>query len=208
MVGVPLGGTLTATLILNVGGLSLLTEALVVVWIASEVGVRLYARALGAPSRVPHGPDRGSWAVLSLSVIVSIVVSLWDHTAPLGGPLPLWALAVGQLAMLLGISVRSWALLVLGRFFTTRVSFQEGHRLVTGGPYRWVRHPSYTGALLSLLGFPLACGSLLGLVVALVVVPGAFVYRIHVEEQALREGFGPAYEQYSSRTYRLVPGLY
>ena len=202
------GDTLAASVILDVGGLPLLTEALVVAWIASEVGVRLHARVLGAPSRVPHGRDRESWSVLSASVVVSLVVSLWDHRTPLAGAVPPWALALGQLAMVIGISVRSWALLVLGRFFTTHVTFQAGHRLVTGGPYRWVRHPSYTGALLSLLGFPLACGSLFGLVVALAVVPVAFAYRIRVEERALREGFGAAYERYSERTWRLVPGLY
>ena len=60
--------------------------------------------------------------------------------------------------------------MTLGRFFTYDVTIQPGHRVVTSGPYRWVRHPSYTGGLLGLLGLGVALGSGAA-VLALVVVP-------------------------------------
>jgi protein-S-isoprenylcysteine O-methyltransferase Ste14 len=107
--------------------------------------------------------------------------------------------------MVLGIVIRQWAIAVLGRFFSRTVAVQEKQTVVENGPYRYVRHPSYTGALIFFVGFGLALqswGAILALVPIFAVVYG---YRMRVEEQVLISEFGEAYVSYSRRTKRLIP---
>jgi protein-S-isoprenylcysteine O-methyltransferase Ste14 len=96
---------------------------------------------------------------------------------------------------------------VLGHRFSGLVAIQPGHALVTSGPYRFIRHPSYLGLLIGTLGWALAFRSGVGLVLAaLNLVP--LIARIRAEEALLYSEFGTAYESYRSRTSRLIPGLY
>lgn len=112
------------------------------------------------------------------------------------------------LALLVPASVlRVWPMFVLGHRFSAWVAIQERHDLVTSGPYRAIRHPSYLGAVLGFVGWVLVCRSLLGLAL---VLPAwlLLVERIRAEEALLASEFGPAYEAYRARTARLIPGLY
>jgi protein-S-isoprenylcysteine O-methyltransferase Ste14 len=95
----------------------------------------------------------------------------------------------------------------LGAAFRTTVEVDPGQAVVTRGPYRWVRHPSYTGLLLIVVGFSLAAGNWLSPVAALLVIP-AFIRRIHVEEAELERVLGDAYRRYEAGTARLVPGIW
>ncbi len=115
---------------------------------------------------------------------------------------------VGIFLMLLGITLRWYSVAVLGKYFTFDVSIQSGQVLVEVGPYRYIRHPSYTGALLTLLGFGLALGNWAGLAAALSCMGFAYAYRIPVEEAALSSALGEVYKQYMRRTWRLVPFLF
>jgi len=110
--------------------------------------------------------------------------------------------------MLMGIGLRWYSATVLGKYFTFDVAVQSGQMLVEAGPYRYVRHPSYSGALLTLLGFGLALGNWAGLAAALSCLGFAYSYRIQVEEAALASALGEAYAQYTRRTWRLVPFLF
>ncbi len=96
---------------------------------------------------------------------------------------------------------------VLGRRFSGLVAIQEGHELVTDGIYRWVRHPSYLGALVGFAGWVLVFRSLVGL---LLLIPGAgaLVTRMDAEEVLLASEFGARYAAYRARTWRLVPWVY
>ena len=115
---------------------------------------------------------------------------------------------IGIALMLAGIAIRATAILTLRRFFTVRVMIQEGHQLVEHGVYSMVRHPSYSGALVSFVGLGLAFGNWLSLIVIAGAALAAFSYRIHVEEQALLAHFGDRYRQYAAHTRRLIPGIY
>ena len=115
---------------------------------------------------------------------------------------------VGICLMLLGIGLRWYSAAVLGRYFTFDVAIQSGQILIEVGPYRYVRHPSYSGALLTLLGFGLALGNYAGLVAAVFCLGAAYAYRIPVEEAVLASVLGDVYEQYRKRTWRLVPFLF
>src|SRR6266849_6428445 len=114
----------------------------------------------------------------------------------------------GICLMLLGVALRWYSVSVLGKYFTFDVAIQSGQVLVEVGPYRYVRHPSYSGALLSLLGFGLALGNWAGLATGLCCLGFAYAYRIPIEEAALASALGETYTQYLKRTWRLVPFLF
>ena len=100
-----------------------------------------------------------------------------------------------------------WVLNALGRNVTETVLTKERHELVTGGPYRWVRHPLYTTGLMLFLALGLMAGSwfvLLATVIAFAMLRLAVIPR---EEQALLAKFGEQYEAYMSRTGRLMPKM-
>jgi protein-S-isoprenylcysteine O-methyltransferase Ste14 len=115
---------------------------------------------------------------------------------------------VGICLMLLGVALRWYSAAILGKYFTFDVAIQSGQTLVEAGPYRYIRHPSYSGALLTLLGFGLALGNWAGLAAALSGLAFAYAYRIPVEEAALASALGETYKQYMRRTWRLVPFLF
>jgi len=107
-----------------------------------------------------------------------------------------------------GTAVRVWALRVLGGQFRRDVVVTRDQPVVTGGPYRWVRHPSYTGALLIFDGFGLALANALSLLV-LVVLPGlAYLRRIRVEEAELESVLGERYLSYARGRARLIPSVW
>jgi len=114
----------------------------------------------------------------------------------------------GICLMLMGIALRWYSAAVLGKYFTFDVAIQSGQILIEVGPYRYIRHPSYSGALLSLLGFGLALGNWAGLAATLSCMGIAYAYRIRVEETALAAALGDTYKQYRKRTWRLVPFLF
>lgn len=105
-----------------------------------------------------------------------------------------------------GVPFRRWVVAALGSSFTVTVGVDAQQELVARGHYRWVRHPSYSGSLLMLIGLALACSTWLA--VATLLLPfGAYAYRIQVEESALSARFRDAYRSYSQRTTRLLPWM-
>jgi hypothetical protein len=84
-----------------------------------------------------------------------------------------------------GIALRAWSIATLGRFFQYQIQVQRGHRVVTGGPYRYVRHPSYSGIALVLAGIALACDDVWSLVAVAVLGGAGLAVRIRAEERQL-----------------------
>lgn len=107
-----------------------------------------------------------------------------------------------------GIIIRWTAIYTLGKYFTGTVLIKTDHRLVRNGLYKYLRHPAYTGSLLAHLGLGLSFSNWISIGLSLVPFSVAALYRMHVEERALREAFGEAYITYSSSTKRLIPKLY
>ena len=116
--------------------------------------------------------------------------------------------ALGVLMMLAGIALRGYAMALLGRYFTYDVAVQNDQPVIETGPYRYVRHPSYSGALLTFVGLALALGNWAGLALLVSCVSVAYSYRITVEEAELVAAFGDPYRHYMRRTWRLVPFLF
>lgn len=146
-------------------------------------------------------------AALLLPFAVYAVAGL-DHrygwTAGLSG----WIWTLSLVVMVAGIALTVWAMRA-NAFFSGTVRIQEdrGHTVATGGPYRWVRHPGYVGAILHHVASPLMLGSLWAL------IPGALgalamVIRAALEDRTLHEELA-GYVEYASQTrYRLIPGVW
>src|SRR5262249_21280972 len=114
---------------------------------------------------------------------------------------------LGLALIALGLGVRWGAILTLKRHFTVDVAIRQGHQLIRHEPYALVRHPSYTGALLSSLRLAVVFRSCPAFLVLLVPITLAFWQRIGIEEEALRKAFPDEYPEYSRATRRLIPGL-
>jgi protein-S-isoprenylcysteine O-methyltransferase Ste14 len=164
----------------------------------------------GVRSRPPVGAtlkDRGSRIVVVASVGIGIALAAnlaFDvPAASIGAPSRLVPLA--GIALIVGGEVfRLYAIRSLGRYFTFVVALHPGQHVVESGPYRLIRHPSYTGSLLTVLGICLAMANWLSV---LGMIPAAlgYLYRIRIEERALVEGLGEEYRAYQRRTKRLIP---
>ena len=111
---------------------------------------------------------------------------------------------VGLVACLVGALLSAWVPLHMGRQFSGYVTIQEGHRLITDGPFRWIRHPRYLGVTLYVVGMTLVYHSLVGLAFS-AVCTGLFVVRIRIEEGVLKREFAAQWIDYCRRTKRLVP---
>ena len=113
--------------------------------------------------------------------------------------------AVGISLGVLGIALRVWAVRTLGRFFQLVLVVQPDHHVVSNGPYRVIRHPSYAGPLLAFVGIGLALNHWVSLALCFALPAAALVHRIVIEEKMLVSGLGAEYEEYRRRTKRLVP---
>lgn len=176
------------------------------VFVLSEiVGARIIPDRRRQGSEVRRR-NRGSNAL----VIVSWV-ALFGVSAGLAGNgvmlLPDWVSFIGAVLILLGVAVRQWAIAVLGRYFSVVIGVQEGQKVVEVGPYHLVRHPSYAGALLVLVGIALSFGSLGAVLAAILIFGLVYGHRMVVEERVLVSELGDSYVEYMKHTKRVIPFL-
>jgi protein-S-isoprenylcysteine O-methyltransferase Ste14 len=113
---------------------------------------------------------------------------------------------IGTVVTLLGLLFSGWARIHLGGNWSSTVTVKEDHTLITSGPYRYVRHPIYTGMLVALFGTALAIGAAYGFIGTALILLG-FVIKLRAEEERMRETF-PEYDDYARHTARLIPGVY
>jgi len=156
--------------------------------------------------------DRGSTILMMLSGYALFIVGLLDYAywrKPDPTFVGIWSF-VGGVVAALGFGIRVWTVRVLGSYFTARVKLEDDHQIINVGPYRAfrIRHPAYLGTLLSAASIPLFFRSYICVVLFLVVLIPAYVYRIHVEETALKKELGESYTDFSKTTWRLVPFVY
>jgi protein-S-isoprenylcysteine O-methyltransferase Ste14 len=144
---------------------------------------------------------------MAAGFLVALFAPRFAPALDLGGPT--WIPAtIGSILVASGIALRAWAILTLGTSFSRAVRVEPDQPVVSNGPYRFVRHPSYTGLLLAFTGIGVIVWNGLS-IAALALVPTiGLVIRILVEERALRSTLGSRYEDYARGRPRLVPGIW
>jgi protein-S-isoprenylcysteine O-methyltransferase Ste14 len=174
-------------------------------WALLEVGLRVREAVQGKGGR---DRDRGTRVLVAISLGATIgAASVATSVAP-SLRMPAAVRVFGVAAMWLGLATRVWAVAALGGAFRTTVEVDPDQAVVTTGPYKWIRHPSYAGLLLILAGLGFALANWLSVAACLVLPLPALVRRIQVEEAELSNVLGDAYRTDRTRTARLIPGLW
>ena len=168
-------------------------------WSVAAFGAKANRREESFASRLSH--------IVPLALGIALLATLhvpfaWLATRILP-PSAVWfwlGLALVVLGLAFSVAARVW----LGNNWSGMVTLKQDHELIRSGPYRWVRHPIYTGLLLAILGSAIALGEWRGLV-ALVLVAVAFLRKVAIEERFLTQQFGAAYARYRAEVPALVP---
>lgn len=179
---------------------------LALIYGVSEIALAFAKRS----GRQARSRDRQSlpllWIVIFASIFCAFSAFGWFPEATMTAR-PAWRIA-GQALFIAGLLLRWWSIWYLGKYFTVNVAVHSDHRLVDTGPYRRLRHPSYTGALLIFAGLGLTSGNWAAFAFLVVPITIAFLLRIRVEEAVLEEALGETYRAYRARTQRLLPFIY
>jgi protein-S-isoprenylcysteine O-methyltransferase Ste14 len=182
-------------------------NALAAVWAGGEILIALITTTGRGQGKIQ---DRGTQIILWIVIFASLNTVGWMHRFfPVDMPgSTSWLRPLAFGILILGLGVRAVAIVTLGKAFSANVATRAGQRLQRSGLYGLVRHPSYLGLELILLAFALHARTWACFAVVLVPPTLAVLFRIHVEETALRLVFGADYEDYSRSTARLIPGVY
>jgi protein-S-isoprenylcysteine O-methyltransferase Ste14 len=171
-----------------------------VVWFVTELQQSVRRRPEATDE--DRGSRRVLGAAMGVGVVAAFLATRWRPDLDVAGRAASWA---GLVLLWCGIGLRVWSFRTLGRLFTFTVQTSPGQPVIARGPYRLVRHPSYLGMLLAVLGLGLLIGNWLSLVLLTTCATCGLVYRIHVEEQALVRSMGDDYRDYARTHKRLVP---
>lgn len=172
----------------------------------SELGLMLVKRSGTKSSKVQK--DKGSlvllWITIAISFTLGFIFANYHHW----GYSEYLVYGIGLFIILIGLIIRWISIFQLKKAFTVDVAIGAEHKLKTDGMYKVIRHPSYLGLLLIMVGFSICMNSLISAIIVTVLMFLVILYRIVVEERVLIEGFGDAYKTYQLRTKRLIPWIY
>lgn len=163
-----------------------------------------------AQHRQRGATDRSSMVAILVAGMLSQVIPVieWGYLGNgAEGTVTMWSTVLGATMIVGGLIFRICSIRHLGRYFTATVQIVDDHHLITGGPYAIVRHPSYLGAYVAIVGVGVYLHTLVGTIAAAVLMAGAYFYRIRVEETALGKVFGIDYIVYQQTTPAIVPHL-
>lgn len=167
-------------------------------WIAMSRGVKAPAEAESAVSRISHvGP------LLVAAYLLAVPAPLPALNGRFA-PLAIWPSALGAALGFAGLAFCVWARVTIAANWSSDVQLKRGHELIVEGPYRWVRHPIYTGLLMMFAGTALAIGEWRA-ALAVALAAGAFWRKLRLEEAVMRRQFDEAYARYAARTPALIP---
>ena len=180
-------------------------------WILAALGI------LGNVLQPSYSPfksgdkqDRGTALQILWTIYISEGLAIMEYAfnrTHFSEPLTLFQYLFLGLAVF-GLILRTWAVCTLGRHFSMYIELQKDHRLITTGPYRFLRHPSYTGAFLTYFFMILFMESWFSAIISLPFLFWAFQRRIKFEEPCLHNQFGEEYDHFCKNRWRLIPGIY
>jgi protein-S-isoprenylcysteine O-methyltransferase Ste14 len=176
------------------------------IWIGTEWVIAIRNKRLRNKVSATKN-DKGSLFIILFGIWLGTAIAFQMHYLQwgwVGQPIS----NVGIAMMIAGVAFRLWAILTLGRHFSLSVSVDANHTIIEKGPYKYIRHPSYTGTFITFIGVGLGLNSWLASCVLLVIFALIYGYRIKVEEASLLSQFQSDYEEYRKRTWRLIPFIY
>jgi len=156
--------------------------------------------------------EKGSTDFAGLVIVISsltiIIAPLLDYfnLSPFTFAFPI--VIIGPILAIIGIIVRTFGMLTLGRFYTRTLQKAENHILVTDGIYKYLRHPGYAGTIFIFLGASLTTGNMILFVLVTLLILLTYLYRIHVEEKMLVLIFGEQYIIYKKHSKKIIPFIY
>jgi len=187
--------------------INFLVLAVCALWVSSEVLLVVTKRSQKGQAKAA---DRGSQKLLWATILISITIAVLAQRGDVGavpGLRSLWDI-IGQVLIAGGLAIRWAAILTLKDFFTVDIAIVPDQRIIDRGIYRFIRHPSYTGSLISFLGLGITFANWLSILAIIIPITGAFLYRVRIEEAELHRAFGDEYAAYVQRTRRFVPFLF
>ncbi len=187
--------------------LSILWQIFYYGWFASEVYIAIATRTRRSSGTVRDG---GTMLLLWVVIFSCISAGIWisqtrESNLPGGA---LWLMPLSLFLLVAGLALRWSAILSLGKSFSANVAVHATQRVIKTGLYRWMRHPSYTGLIVIFIAAGLHTRNWMAMAIVIAPPTAALLYRIHVEETALRDHFGAEYVEYSRQTRRLIPGVF
>lgn len=162
-----------------------------------------------AASEIDRDQDSGTMRLILRTNQISMLLAFALAFLPwLQLPYPRVAIVAGTALLLSGGILRRVCFRMLGDYFTGAVIVDEGHPVIEKGPYRFVRHPSYTAGIILLIGIGIGLGSAVSVLVLFILPSWAYAHRVRAEEKALLETIGDPYRDYMTRTKRFIPFVF
>lgn len=178
--------------------------------IAANVSLWLFQPAVSAKETAEHKSNDGYSVILIIAMsLISTIIPILDWSYFSGASHSnTAATVVGFIVLWTGVLLRNYSIKLLGKHFTPTIQLQKNHLLITSGPYKVIRHPSYLGALLAIVGIAIFLNSLIGVIAAIVAMMIAYTVRISAEERVLSGLFGEVYTDYQKSTKKLIPYMW
>ncbi|WP_343691482.1 isoprenylcysteine carboxylmethyltransferase family protein [Chitinophaga sp.] len=184
----------------------MLYTTIVAIWLASEIFLN---RIFRSGPQEKQKADRKSllWIWVTIMATLPLGSYVAEHTA---APITSYVYfpKIGIALIVSGMLFRFYSIYTLGHYFTVDVTIREDHRIVQHGVYKYLRHPSYLGSLVSFIGNGIAMNNYIAFVITVLPVSAAFLYRMYIEERVLINNFGEEYRIYRQKTYRLIPFIF
>lgn len=172
-------------------------------WVLSEIAILVKTKRQ-RKDVVSENKDKGSFWMIIIGIFTCIFVNQLCNSLKIGYVNSTIS-DFGSILIIAGLCIRLWAVAVLGRHFSLVVSVDTKQKIIQSGPYRMIRHPSYTGTLVTFIGIGLAFNTWVGSLIMFVFFIIVFGYRISIEEKALIEMSPDEYSSYIQKTSRLIP---
>lgn len=150
--------------------------------------------------------DKSSMPLIILGLFIPLIIMFYTSYKGFG-IFPLRTTYLGIVILILGFALRQLSIYILGKSFTPAITVSKKQKVIESGPYMYIRHPSYAGLILELLGVALSLSSWIGFLVSLLFLIPVMIYRINIEEKLLAKNLSN-YKDYTKRTYRLIPFIY
>jgi protein-S-isoprenylcysteine O-methyltransferase Ste14 len=186
----------------------LLLILLPTIWVAFEIGLVMRDNSRGqGKTALDKGTRYFNFIAITVGITVAAILNGSSKFFFPGGRTNTVFL-IGIAIMSIGMALRFWSVFTLGKAFRTTIETDKDQRVVSNGPYKLVRHPSYSGWLLMCCGYGIAVQNWLSLLVAVILPLVALLYRIRIEEAALVAAFGSEYLEYQRHTKKLIPWVW